>query len=380
MGNLTVTGAAGGGHTRMWPCTQPMPNASVNNFVAGQTSPNFATATADANGDVHLHLSRRASAVGPDRRNRHPGSTRPGTQTRHPHYRQLHRLRRYRQTGRHPATSKVMVPAKGKVKIHVGAAGQTVMGNLTVTGAAGTGMANMGSCAAPMPNASVDNYQATQPSPTFAAVNADANGDVCIFTTAQANLIWDQVIETTTPAAHVGVRKLDTRSAGSYTVYDAAGKLVGTPPPAGSPSRPRGKVKVHVGAAGQTVMGHLTVTGAAGSGHTRMWPCTQPMPNSSVNNYAGPAATSNFAAVNADANGDVCVYTSAQANLIWDQTVESTPRKPTRRCVYSTPARWPWSPMPAAGSPPTGKERRRRGMPATASPQPPSRGHNRVHL
>ena len=61
------------------------------------------------------------------------------------------------------------------------------------------------------PNASNSNYVPDQTIPNFAVVRADANGDVCFYTTAAAHLIWDQVAVTTAITATNANRLLDTR-------------------------------------------------------------------------------------------------------------------------------------------------------------------------
>jgi hypothetical protein len=48
-----VTGPAGSGHTTAYPCSSGRPTASNNNYVSGQTIPNFAVVQSAANGDIY---------------------------------------------------------------------------------------------------------------------------------------------------------------------------------------------------------------------------------------------------------------------------------------------------------------------------------------
>jgi hypothetical protein len=64
--------------------------------------------------------------------------------------------------------------------------------------------------------ASNNNYVWGQTIPNFVAVRPDANGDICLFTTASAHLIWDQVAETTAVSAHNANRIYDTRLPKAY--------------------------------------------------------------------------------------------------------------------------------------------------------------------
>ena len=73
-----------------------------------------------------------------------------------------------------------------------------------------------------------------------------------------------------------------------------------------------------------TILGNLTVTGPTGSGYTTAFPCSASRPTASNNNYVGGQTVPNFAVVQSDADGDICIYTSASAHLIWDQVGETT--------------------------------------------------------
>ena len=104
------------------------------------------------------------------------------------------------------------VPAGTLRTLHVAAGAQTVLANLTVTNPGGVGFTTVYPCGQDRPVASTNNFVAGQTTPNAVAVRSDDNGNVCIFTSATADLIWDQVSESTTLPAHTPTRLLDTRT------------------------------------------------------------------------------------------------------------------------------------------------------------------------
>ena len=101
-------------------------------------------------------------------------------------------------------------------------------------------------------------------------------------------------------------------------------------------------VRVHTGTPGATVLANVTVTAPTHPGHVRAYPCVpQPAvgpgpdgrPNSSVLNFAAGETAAAFTPVAADSAGDICVYTSAAANLIVDvsASVPSAKQAPSTR-------------------------------------------------
>ena len=61
--------------------------------------------------------------------------------------------------------------------------------------------------------ASNNNYSTGQTTPNFAAVHADAAGNICLFTQQQTDLIFDRVAQTTAFPTTNPTRLLDTRVA-----------------------------------------------------------------------------------------------------------------------------------------------------------------------
>lgn len=57
-----------------------------------------------------------------------------------------------------------------------------------------------------------------------------------------------------------------------------------------------------------------------GAGHARAYECGKPRPNSSVINFAAGQTVASYVTVHTDEKGDFCVYTSAEAHFVFDQT------------------------------------------------------------
>ena len=146
----------------------------------------------------------------------------------------------------------------------------------------------------------------------------DSNGDVCVFTSAAADILIDanayaeagSQVGTLTPA-----RLLDTLS-GEATAdgqYAGIGQAA-----AGSVTRLHvaGRGGIPTGATAAIV--NLTIVGPAGPGYATIYPCTPTPPNASNINYGPGAVVANGALAKLDAGGDVCIFTLAAADIIVD--------------------------------------------------------------
>ena len=79
-----------------------------------------------------------------------------------------------------------------------------------------------------------------------------------------------------------------------------------------------------VGAPGQTVIGTLTVVDPVADGHTRLYTCGTPMPGASTSQFVARRTTPIMATVKLDGEGILCIYLSATAHLMWDQSWSGT--------------------------------------------------------
>lgn len=209
-------------------------------------------------------------------------------------------------------------------RIRVGEPNQIVWGNLTVTNPSQAGFTTVHTCSQPRPATSTSNYTAGQTVANFALAQADANGDICVYTHAATDIIWDQVSETNQPTLAAPRRVFDTRNAGNAP----QGEQNQARPTAGT------TLVVETGQPGATVFGNLTVVDPLQAGFTTVYPCSQPRPHASNNNFGARQTIANFVAAPADANGRICVYSLVSTHLIFDQLATSSllpSQFPTRR-------------------------------------------------
>jgi peptidoglycan/xylan/chitin deacetylase (PgdA/CDA1 family) len=196
------------------------------------------------------------------------------------------------------------VPAGGVVEVATGTApGQTVVGQVTIDQARGPGFLTVYPCADGRPVASDLNYTPGQPTTNAVVTRADAAGKICIYTHATTHLIYDQTAEVDATALPVGnaVRLLDTR--------EGEGKV------------PAGTVRqLRVAGPDQVVVGQLTNDRAESTGFLTAYPCLAGRPLASDLNMVPGSPTSNRLVAKTDANGDLCIYTSATTDLIYDQS------------------------------------------------------------
>lgn len=286
MGTLTVLEPAAAGHTRVYPCAGGRPDASSSNYVAGVPASNFVAVKTDANGficfyssaTVHLTWDQELETTA---------------------------------VAAHQPTRRVNTPATGAplaanavLRVRAGAPRQTIIGNLTVVRAEGNGSVTAYPCADGRPTSVTTTFKVGQTVAAGVMVPADVNGDVCLATTANTHLTWDQSAETSLLKTTKPVRKLDTRS----------GKL----PPAGS------VVKVKAATGRQTVAGTVTSMLSGAAGAVTAYPCADGRPATTDLVFAAGQTTSGFTLVPADAKGEVCFYTTAPTHLLWDQVLTTT--------------------------------------------------------
>jgi Protein of unknown function (DUF3048) N-terminal domain/Protein of unknown function (DUF3048) C-terminal domain len=216
------------------------------------------------------------------------------------------------------------LPAGGVLRVPVAEAfgGKTVIGQLTVDRAVGAGFVTAYGCSEGLPRDAAGNVtrsdvnfdgNVSPVSSNRLIVEADNSGDVCFYTSRSAALIVDvNAVTFDTGISSFPNQRTDTR-AGSGTGSVAAGGAV--------------TVRVPEAVGGKTVVGQLTVDRAAGSGFVTAYGCAVGLPQDvsgtvsrSDVNFAGDVSpvSSNRLIVQADINGDVCLYTSQPAALIVD--------------------------------------------------------------
>ena len=206
-------------------------------------------------------------------------------------------------------TPKVPLQAGSVTKVKTGVANATVMGNVTTTGASGSGFITAYPCALGRPFTSQTTYPANSNRAGFVFVKSDAAGEICFYNSSSTHLIWDQTLATITMASHGPERKVDTR----LTTSPTRGALLGE----------GGVLKIRTGSPSKTIVGTLISTSSTSSGFLTAYPCDTTRPNVSNVNYTPSSTVSNTIAVRADSAGDICVFTSKPAHVVFDQTAET---------------------------------------------------------
>ena len=206
--------------------------------------------------------------------------------------------------------------------VATGIANAAVYGTLAVVNPQADGFITAFPCAEGRPLATNTNYLRGLTTSAFILARSDSNGNMCLYTSATTDLVFDKALVTQVMAVHNGKRMVDTRLA--------------------SPVPPGGVLRIQTGAPGKTVVGTLSAVVPVGPGYLTAFSCDGPRPLASAVNYdRTPAAVSGGAAVRADAQGMICVFSSNLSHVLWDQVSETItlPGAGARRLVDTrTPA------------------------------------------
>ena len=306
--NVTATQPVGGGHLRVYPCGQPLPNASTLNYGAGASVANSAMVALGTEGKVCVYSPTKTHVIvdvtgffpaGAAFTPRSPvriADTRPGQPVAFP-------------------APKAPVPALGVLQVPVAGANsvpadaKAVVLNITATQPVGGGHLRVYPCGQPLPNASTLNYGAGASVANSAIVAPGSAGKVCIYTPTQAHIIVDVTgyFPAGSPYAPLTpLRAADTRSGqalqGGWQLLVSIGGYYGVP------------------ANAVAVVVNVTATQPVGGGHLRVYPCGQPLPNASTLNYGAGASVANSAMVALGTEGKVCVYSPTKTHVIVDVT------------------------------------------------------------
>lgn len=196
----------------------------------------------------------------------------------------------------------------------------TAVLNVTAVDARSQGYLTLYPCDPTPPNASTLNYGAGQTIANAAISALTPDGDVCIYNFGDTDLIVDVSgqlsTDSFTPLASPK-RLLDSRAGGSTVDGSFAGIGVR---PAGSTLalEVAGRAGVPLGAT--SVALNVTVADAREEGYVTVFPCGQPLPNSSNLNYGAGVTIANAVVTGLDGAGAVCFFTFGAVDLIVDVT------------------------------------------------------------
>jgi hypothetical protein len=285
--NITATRAAEAGFLTVYECDQPLPNASNLNYLAGQDRAALAFAPVSAAGQVCVYSSATTDLI-VDVSGYSPsdGSYVP----RNP-------VRLADTRGASPlaagTTLRVAPPSESGWR-----SGDALAISVTSVNAAGPGFLTAYSCDDGLPAISTSNYSTGEPIANLTIVGP---GDICVYTSAQSDVLVDLQGHFTEPVALDKARLLDTRSgampaAGSITRFDPTT----VPAFAGSPM-----AAVNVTSTRSTANGYLTV-----------WNCADPQPNASILNYQAGTDIANLSMVKT--TSPICVYTYSPTDIVLD--------------------------------------------------------------
>jgi len=192
------------------------------------------------------------------------------------------------------AGSTIKIPITALDSIPDGATSAVV--NLTSTRNQEAGFLTLHACTAPRPDTSNSNYRPGADTANLTISTIGADGAICLYTSAAADLIVDVVAYTTagfTPAPPQ--RLADTRTGTTPT----AGSTIRVPLPAGT-----------------THVVNVTSTRSTAAGFLTAHDCDVPRPTTSNLNYSAGVDIANLTIASAD--GELCVYTSSPTDIIVD--------------------------------------------------------------
>ncbi len=182
--------------------------------------------------------------------------------------------------------------------------------NLTAASPSGSGYLTVFPCDRDRPVASNVNYQRFDVVANLVAVRPDADGNVCVFSLAETDLVIDLAggfgEGSGTEPVDNPFRLVDTRTGlGADTAIRV-------------PARTTMKIAIPAAMADAPVVMNTTAVLPSGPGYLTVYPCDRERPMASNLNYAGADVVANLVVVRPDLNGNVCVFTLAETDLVID--------------------------------------------------------------
>lgn len=339
---LSLTGISPtGGYLTVHPCASGLPPTSNLNTRPGVPTPNLAVARPDTDGRICIYSSAeshvlvdvtgwwtvdgdaRFASIDPERVE--DTRTRPG---------------------------RPLVPANTTHVVDLGddvPAGTTaVLANLTIAGPTGDGFATAFPCGTAPPGTSNVNFRAGEARASAVIVGVDAQRRLCVQSSVDAHVIVDlagsyeegQFGPTIALQSLSGERLADSR--------DGTGGWNGPFSP-GSARRVNAVAGRPDASNATAVVVNVVALRAADPGFVQVYPCDGAAPETSAVNYTTSGATSNLVTVELAANGELCVSTSTEVDVIVDLfgVLAAPPDSLVERITFGTET---WPPYTSDGS------------------------------
>jgi Calx-beta domain/Right handed beta helix region len=317
--NITAIQAEANGYVTAHPCVTPRPLTSSLNYTPGVNLGNEVISGLSADGSVCLFTSSAANlavdVVGYITADSPLINVTPG------------RVLDTRDTGetvddlavgggKTSAGGTTTLKIAGRANVPSDAAAVVV--NVTAVGATGTGYVTVSPCVTPTPLASSLNYVAGVNRGNELVASLDADGNICLFTSSSVHLTVDVVgylpggtnYNPVEPARFLdsrpGESTIDTMNAGT-------GKLA-----AGDQVELQVAGRGDVPADATAVVMNVTAVQGEAVGFVTVHPCEATLPLASSLNFVPGVNGGNEIVAQLDADGKLCLYTSAAAHLTAD--------------------------------------------------------------
>jgi peptidoglycan hydrolase-like protein with peptidoglycan-binding domain len=322
--NVTVVDPVRQGFATVWPCGVPRPNASSVNYPGGTRVANGVIAPVGTDGSVCLY-SHRGTDVVVDVSGWFPQGTVAGVTPE--------RLVDTRdgtggRTGRITPSTPMKIEVTGAAVTRPDGSATTVPAdvgavaiNLLAIDPTDRGFLAAWPCDRPRPTASNVNFAPGQRVANGAVVPVAADGTICVYAHEPTDLVVDLTgwfPKTAGAFAPVTPSRIaDTRDGtgvrrgrvtpGAPLVVKARGASVSV-----------GGAAVAIPADATALAVNLTVVGPRGRGFATVWPCGRARPDASTLNFVPGARVANNLIAGIGTDGNICVYTHADADVVVD--------------------------------------------------------------
>lgn len=315
--NATITGPSANGFLTLWNCSDTRPEVSTLNFEPNRTVANTATIPMDSSGGVCAFSSADADLVidvGGYYASWGSGRYSPVVPTRLMDSRDGLAV-----PGRLPAGTVVELPVTSVANVPGNAS--AVAMNVTGVLPSANAFVTVYPCG-DLPSTSSLNPEVGRVTPNLVMAQVSPRGTVCLFTSADIDLVVDIVgyvsggassgsgkFTPSTPFRFTDTRDVSRRemNAGQGGVRVAAGQVL-VIPMAGVRGIP---------ANARAVSANVTAVDAVGGGFLTAYPCGD-VPTTSNVNYGPGAAVANAAELPLSSAGAICIFSSTSAQVIVD--------------------------------------------------------------